>query len=43
MWRAPMGRAGELREIVEPMLFLVSDAASYITGQMLMVNGGSVV
>jgi len=40
MWRVPMGRAGELREIVDPLLFLVSDAASYITGTVLVVDGG---
>ena len=40
MWRVPMGRAGELREIVDPLLFLVSEAASYITGTVLVVDGG---
>jgi NAD(P)-dependent dehydrogenase (short-subunit alcohol dehydrogenase family) len=40
MWRVPMGRAGELREIVDPLLFLVSEGASYITGTMLVVDGG---
>jgi NAD(P)-dependent dehydrogenase (short-subunit alcohol dehydrogenase family) len=33
-------RAGTLREVVEPVLFLVSPAASYITGETLHVNGG---
>lgn len=36
----PMGRGGELREIVEPILFLLSEHASYITGATLDVNGG---
>lgn len=36
----PLGRMPELREIVEPILFLASDAASFITGVTLDVNGG---
>ena len=36
----PLGRVPELREIVEPILFLAGDAASYITGITLDVNGG---
>ncbi len=36
----PLGRAGEPREIAEMVAFLVSDAASYITGQTVFVNGG---
>jgi NAD(P)-dependent dehydrogenase (short-subunit alcohol dehydrogenase family) len=39
MWRVPMGRPGELREIVDPLLFLVSDAASYVSGAVLVVDG----
>jgi NAD(P)-dependent dehydrogenase (short-subunit alcohol dehydrogenase family) len=34
-----MGRPGELREIVDPLLFLVSDAASYVSGAVLVVDG----
>jgi 3-oxoacyl-[acyl-carrier protein] reductase len=30
----------ELREIVDPIMFLCSDAASFITGITLDVNGG---
>ena len=37
----PMGRLGELREVVSPALFLASDEASYITGQLLCVDGGT--
>jgi 3-oxoacyl-[acyl-carrier protein] reductase len=36
-----LGRLGEPVEITGPMLFLLSEAASYITGQTLHVNGGS--
>jgi 3-oxoacyl-[acyl-carrier protein] reductase len=36
----PLGRLGEAREIVDPALFLASPMASYITGQVLNVNGG---
>jgi NAD(P)-dependent dehydrogenase (short-subunit alcohol dehydrogenase family) len=36
----PMGRPGESNEVAEPILFLLSDAASYITGAVLNVSGG---
>jgi 3-oxoacyl-[acyl-carrier protein] reductase len=36
----PLGRMPELREVVDPVLFLASDEASYITGAVLDVNGG---
>jgi NAD(P)-dependent dehydrogenase (short-subunit alcohol dehydrogenase family) len=36
----PMGRPGEPDEVAEPILFLLSDAASYITGAVLNVSGG---
>ncbi|HEY3008696.1 MAG TPA: SDR family NAD(P)-dependent oxidoreductase [Micromonosporaceae bacterium] len=36
----PLGRMPELREIVDPMLFLAGDGASFITGITLDVNGG---
>lgn len=36
----PLGRLGEVEEIVGPVLFLCSSAARYITGQELGVNGG---
>jgi NAD(P)-dependent dehydrogenase (short-subunit alcohol dehydrogenase family) len=38
--RTPMGRAGELRELAGPLLFLASDASSFVTGQILAVDGG---
>jgi 3-oxoacyl-[acyl-carrier protein] reductase len=36
----PLGRFPDLREIVDPILFLASEGASYITGVVLDVNGG---
>jgi 3-oxoacyl-[acyl-carrier protein] reductase len=36
----PLGRLGEVNEIVDVALFLASPMASYITGQVLNVNGG---
>jgi NAD(P)-dependent dehydrogenase (short-subunit alcohol dehydrogenase family) len=38
--RIPMGRWGELHEIAGCALFLASDAASYVTGSALFVDGG---
>lgn len=36
----PMGRLGEVADIVDPVMFLLGDASRYITGQVLHVNGG---
>jgi NAD(P)-dependent dehydrogenase (short-subunit alcohol dehydrogenase family) len=38
--RVPAGRLGDLRECAEPILFLLSPAASYINGVVLPIDGG---
>ncbi|MFN4089198.1 MAG: SDR family NAD(P)-dependent oxidoreductase [Alphaproteobacteria bacterium] len=40
MRRVPLGRSGEVDEVANAVLFLVSDEASYITGAELHVDGG---
>ena len=39
----PMGRVGTPEEIAGPILFLCSDLARNVTGEILNVNGGSVL
>ena len=41
MARTPMGKLGEPADIGDAALFLVSDAAKYITGVILPVDGGN--
>jgi 3-oxoacyl-[acyl-carrier protein] reductase len=41
--RIPLGRLGSPRDIAFAMLFLASDAAGYITGQTLVVDGGALL
>jgi len=39
----PLGRAGQAGEVADAILFLVSDSAAYITGQVLGVDGGMIL
>ena len=41
--KIPMGRFGEVEEMVGPALFLCSDLASYITGHALYIEGGRLI
>jgi NAD(P)-dependent dehydrogenase (short-subunit alcohol dehydrogenase family) len=39
----PAGRVGTADEVAEVIAFLSSDAAAYVTGQTIVVDGGSVL
>jgi NAD(P)-dependent dehydrogenase (short-subunit alcohol dehydrogenase family) len=41
--RVPMGRMGETAEVASVVAFLCMPAASYITGQVLCVDGGHTI
>lgn len=41
--RTPLGRLGVPEDVVGSVLFLLSDQASFITGQVLVIDGGSTV
>ena len=38
--RTPMKRFGRVEELVGPAVFLASDAAGFVTGQLVLVDGG---
>jgi NAD(P)-dependent dehydrogenase (short-subunit alcohol dehydrogenase family) len=40
LMRTPMGRFGKVEELAGAAVFLASDAASFVTGHMLVVDGG---
>src|SRR5512136_1083842 len=39
----PMGRVGEPEEMVGTILYLASDASSYVTGQVIAIDGGKTI
>lgn len=41
--KIPLGRAGDPTELAGPILFMASDLSSFITGEILNVNGGAVL
>jgi NAD(P)-dependent dehydrogenase (short-subunit alcohol dehydrogenase family) len=41
--KVPLGRWADVSEIADPILFLVSDRSSYMTGQILVVDGGETI
>lgn len=41
--RVPSGRKGDPRELAATVVFLASDAAGYITGQTVPVDGGMTI
>jgi len=40
LMRTPMGRFGRVEELVGAAVYLASDAATFVTGQMIAVDGG---
>jgi len=40
MDHTPLGRAGKPEDIVGPAIFLASDLSSYVSGSIVMVDGG---
>ena len=41
--RIPLGRIGQPEDLVGPAVFFASDAAAFVTGQTILVNGGSIM
>lgn len=43
MGRVPSGRMGDPRELAASVVFLASDAAGYVVGQTITVDGGRAI
>lgn len=41
--RIPLGRIGQPEDLVGPAIFLASDAAGFVTGQTIFINGGGIM
>ncbi|MCK5763323.1 MAG: SDR family oxidoreductase, partial [Clostridiales bacterium] len=41
--QTPLGMIGSVKDIAETVLFLASDKANFITGQIISPNGGMVI
>jgi NAD(P)-dependent dehydrogenase (short-subunit alcohol dehydrogenase family) len=41
--KIPLGRVGQPEDLVGSVVFLASDWSAYVTGQMVVVNGGSIM
>ncbi|KJR44353.1 oxidoreductase, short chain dehydrogenase/reductase family [Desulfosporosinus sp. I2] len=39
----PMQRAGQPKELAPAYVFLASEDSSYMSGQMLQINGGTII
>jgi NAD(P)-dependent dehydrogenase (short-subunit alcohol dehydrogenase family) len=41
--RLPVGRLGKVNDLTGAALFLASDASAFMTGQIMVVDGGQMV
>jgi len=41
--KTPMGRPADPEEMVGAVIYLASDAASYVTGQVIAIDGGTTI
>ena len=41
--RTPLGRIGQPEDIADVVVFLLSEASRYMTGQSVAVNGGTIM